>query len=59
MPSKIIKDVKIWNINGFPIHLEYYDSELIVKDENGNILRLSKKDDLSIILDLIGSFKTD
>ena len=59
MSSKILKDVKIWEIDGFAIHLEHYDSEIIIKDENGNSMRISKKDKLSIILDLKGSFKTD
>ena len=59
MPSKIIKDVKIWTINDFPIHVEYNDSEIIISDEEGNTIKVSKKDKISIILDLIGSFKTD
>ena len=59
MPSKIPKDKKIWEINGFPIHLELYDSEIIVKDENGNSMRISKKNQLSIILNVNGIFKSD
>ncbi len=59
MTSKTLLDVKTWEINGYLIHLEHYDSEIIVKDENGNRIKISKKEPLSIILDLIGSFKTD
>ena len=59
MPSKIIKDVKIWTINDFPIHVEYNDSEIIIRDENGNKIKISKKEPLKIILDLVGNFKTD
>jgi len=59
MRNKTLIDVKTWEINGFPIHLEYYDSEIIVKDENGNSMRISKKNRLSIVLNLNGSFKSD
>jgi len=59
MSSKILKDVKIWKINDFEIHIERYDSELIIKDEYGNIMKISKKDPLFILLDLEGSFKSD
>jgi len=56
--SKILKDVKIWKISDYPIHIEYYDSELIIKDENGNVMRISKKEPLSMIINLIGNFKS-
>ena len=59
MPGKRPIDLKIWEINGFPIHLEHYDSEVIIKDENGNSMKISKKNKLSIILNLIGSFESD
>ena len=58
MSTKILKDVKIWKISDFPIHVELYDSELIIKDENGNELKIRKKDQNKIILNLIGSFKS-
>ena len=58
MTSKILKDVKIWKISDYPIHIEYYDSELIIKDENGNVMRISKKEPLSMIINLIGNFKS-
>jgi len=59
MPSKIFKEVKIWKVNGYSIHVELYDSELIVKDENGNRMMITKKEPLSIFLNLEGSFKSD
>jgi len=59
MGNKKQKELKTWEINGFPIHLEYYDSEIIVKDGNGNKMKILKKDSLSIILNLNGSFKSD
>ena len=59
MPSKIPIDVKTLKINGFLIYIEYYDSEIIVKDENGNSMSISKKNNLSIILNLNGNFKSD
>ena len=59
MPNKKPIDMKIWEINGFPIHLELYDSEIIVKDENGNSMKISKKNQLSIILNVNGIFKSD
>ena len=59
MPNKMPINVKTWKINGFPIHLEHYDSEVIIKDENGNRIRISKENQLCIILNLNGSFKSD
>jgi len=59
MPSKILRDVNIWKINGFQIHIERYDSKLIIKDEYGNSLKISKKDPLFILLNLEGNFKPD
>ena len=59
MANKILKDEKIWDVKGFPIHIEFYDSEIIVKDENGNLMRISKREQLSMILDVIGIFKTE
>ena len=59
MSSKMLINSKIWKVNGYKIHIERYDSELIIKDENGNSLKISKKDPLSILLDLNGSFKSD
>ena len=59
MSSKILKDQKIWDVNGYPIHIEYYDSWIVIKDENGNSMRITKKEPLKLILNLVGSFKTD
>ena len=56
--SKILKDEKIWRVNGFPIHIKLYDSEIIITDEDGNKLKITKTNPMSIILNLIGSFKT-
>jgi len=59
MKNKKPLDVKSWKINGFPIHLEHYDSMIIFKDENGNSMKISKYDRLSVILNLNGSFKSE
>ena len=56
MPRKRPKDKKTWTVNGFPIHLELYDSEIIVKDENDNIMRITKDGQQSIVLKLNGIF---
>ena len=53
-----IIDKKTLEINGFPIHLELYDSEIIIKDENGNNMRISKKKRQSIVLNLNGIFSS-
>jgi hypothetical protein len=58
MTLKPPKDVKSLEINGFPIHIELDDSNIIIKDESGNSMIISKKDRGSIILDLNGSFKS-
>jgi hypothetical protein len=59
MSNKILKDEKIWDVKGFPITLKFYDSEITIKDENGNYMRISKKEPLSMVLDVIGIFKTE
>jgi len=56
MAGKRPKNAKIWTINGFPIHLERYDSVIIVKDQNGNSIEITKKRQQSIVLDLNGIF---
>ena len=58
MADKLPIDVKILEINGFPIHVEQYDSSIIVKDENGNSMEISKMKDQSIVLSLYGIFTT-
>lgn len=59
MQSKSLKDSKVWDVDGFTLHLEFYKSKIIIKDEEGNILKISKKEPLSMILNLIGNFKSD
>ena len=56
MPKERLKDKKILEINGFPIHLEIYDSVIIIKDQKGNSMRITKKRRQSIVLDLNGLF---
>lgn len=56
MTSKTPRDVKSWKINSYPLHIELYDSEIIIKDECGNSMNISKQDRLSLIVNLKGSF---
>jgi len=56
MPKNSLIDKKTWAINGFPIHLEQYDTILVVKDENGNCIGITKDKQQSIVLDLNGIF---
>ena len=56
MTKTKLKDMKTWKINGFPIHLEQYDTVLVVKDENGNSLGITKDKQNSIVLKLNGIF---
>ena len=58
MPNKEPKDKKTLDMNGFPIHLEIYDSKIIVKDENLNSVIITKKDNNSIVLNLTGFFSS-
>ena len=58
MSKKQLGDEILLEINGFPMHLEVYDSELIVKDENNNSMRITKKRQQSIVLELKGSFSS-
>jgi hypothetical protein len=43
MTCKKPRDVKSWEINGFKLHIEQYDSKIIIKDEFGNKINISKK----------------
>ena len=54
MSKEKTKDKKTWKINGFLIHVEQYDSVMIVKDENGNNIRFSKQDKQPVVLNLNG-----
>ena len=56
MTHKKLRDAKIWEINGFKIHIELYDSMIVIKDERGNIMSISKKNQLSLILNSKGRF---
>jgi hypothetical protein len=57
--SKVLRDVKIWKVNNYSLNIEHYDSEIIVKDENGNNVKISKKNKLYMLLDVNGNFKSD
>ena len=43
-------------MNGFPLHLEIYDSKIIVRDENLNSIMITKNDENSIVLIISGFF---
>lgn len=46
-------------MDGYPISLEFYDSMIIIQDENGNRIKVSKKEPLKLILDVTGNFKSN
>ena len=58
MSEERLKDKKILEINGFPMYLEIYDSEIIIKDEESNSMRITKKSQQSIVLNLSGIFSS-
>jgi len=45
-------------IRGWPVIIEFYDSVIIVKDESGNMIRISIKKD-NFLLNLDGGFTSD
>ena len=49
------KDKKILDMNGFPLHLEIYDSSIVIRDEYGNSMRITKKSPQSIVL-VLGNY---
>jgi len=54
-----LNDKTTIKINGFPIYIEHYDSKLmIIKDDNENRMKISKDNNLSILLNLEGKFHT-
>jgi len=57
MKQKKLRYAKIWEINGFRIHIELYDSLIIIKDECGNTMSISKKNRLPLILNLKGNYE--
>ena len=58
MTKKQPLDKKILNMNGFPLYLEIYDSRIVIKDEHGNSMRITKKSPQSIVLVLKGIFSS-
>ena len=58
MVKKGSKDKKILEINGFPLHLEISDMEIVIEDENNNSVRVTKKSRQSIVLNLSGIFSS-
>jgi len=58
MAIKHLKDKKILDMNGFLLHLEIYDNEIIIKDEYLNSMRITKKNLQSIVLVLNGYFSS-
>ena len=54
-----LKDKTIIKINGFPIYIEHYDSMIIIKDEYENRMKITKDNQISISLNLKGTFKSD
>ena len=58
MSKKRPEHKKILEINGFPIHLKTSESEIIIKDEEGNGMRITKKSRQSIVLNLNGIFSS-
>jgi len=58
MVNKQPLDKKILDMNGFPLHLEIYDSRIVIKDEHGNSMRIEKKSPQSIVLVLKGIFSS-
>ena len=57
MSNKTPIFVKTWEINSVPIHIEHYESEVIVRDENGNSMIIPKKNKKSIVINLNRSHK--
>jgi len=53
-----LKDKKTVKINGFSIHIEYNDSMIIIKDDYGNKMKITKKDQIFLLLNLEGRFNS-
>lgn len=51
-------DKKILDMNGFSLYLEIYDDEIRIKDDFLNKMRITKKSQKSIVLDLSGYFSS-
>lgn len=52
------KDKTSVKINGFPLYIEYYDSMIIIKDDYENKMKITKKDQIFILLDIEGKFRS-
>jgi hypothetical protein len=52
------KNKTIVVINSFPITIEKYDSKIIIKDDNENKVKISKDNNISILLNLEGNFQS-
>ena len=50
-----LKDKTTIKINGFPITIEQYDSMIIIKDDYENRMKITKDDQISILLNLEGT----
>jgi len=48
----------VWEINKYPIQVEKDKKHILIHDEQGNKIKISKKDKNSLVLDLVGSFKS-
>ena len=53
-----LKDKITVIINTFPITIEKYDSKIIIKDEYENRMKITKDNQISILLNLKGTFKS-
>jgi hypothetical protein len=53
------KNKQILKVNKYPIHLENNDSLILIKDNYGNSMRISKNENQSIVLNLAGNFKSE
>ena len=51
--------VKTWEINGIPIHIEHYELEIIVRDDNGNSMIIPKTNKKSIVVNLNENQRSD
>ena len=48
----------VWDVNKYAIHLERDKKHILIRDEHGNSLRISKNDKNSLIVNMEGSFKS-
>lgn len=55
MPKKTPLEEKDWNIDGYPVNVEYHKSAIIISDEDGNKMWIDKRKD-RFQLELHGRF---